>query len=327
MINQFRNFTPLNLVFLVPLAILLCIVTLVNVPSDVRQSIFEPAILNLIGSSPEQFIFPQANILISAGLTLIQAIYLNQVVNKYNILGRSTFLPALLYVSMASMFTPFLILSPALICNFLLIGMIDKLLSIYYRSDNKTVMYDLGLIIAIGTLFYFPFILMFLMLWISLLIFKPFNWREWITGIMGFATVYCILFTIYFWLGLTSEFYQIWSPITHPSFINDSHFEIYDYLALIIPSIILILFIISLQKSFYKNTIHIRKSFQLLFFIFILSFASFYLNPARQEYHFLLCIPPLAIYMAYYFNYAKIRWVYESLFILMLIGFIYFQWF
>lgn len=327
MINQFRNFTPLNLIFLVPLTILLCIGTLINLPSDLRQSIFEPAILNLIRSSPKQYLFAEANILISAGLTLIQAIYLNQVVNKYNLLGRSTFLPALLYVSMASMFTPFLILSPTLICNFLLIGMIDKLLSIYYRIDNKTVMFDLGLIIAIGTLFYFPFILMFLMLWTSLLIFKPFNWREWLTGLIGFSVIYFILFVIYFWLGLTSEFYKIWTPITHPSFSSHSNFDLHDYLALVIPIIILILFIISLQKSFYKNTIHIRKAFQLLFFVFILGLASFYLNPTHQEYHFLLCVPPLAIYMAYYFNYARIRWVYESLFILMLIGFIYFQWF
>lgn len=327
MINQFRKFTPLNLIFLVPLTILLCVGTLLNLPSDLRQSIFEPAVLNLIGSSHQRFLFPEANILISAGLTLLQAIYLNQVVNKYNLLGRSTFLPALLYVSMASMFTPFLILSSTLICNFLLIGMIDKLLSIYYRNDNKTVMFDLGLIVATGTLFYFPFILMFLVLWVSLLIFKPFNWREWLTGLIGFSTIYWALFIIYFWLGLTSEFYKIWSPITHPSFINDSDFDISDYLALIVPSIILVLFIISLQKIFYKSTIHIRKSFQLLFSIFILGFASFYLNPSRQEYHFLLCIPPLAIYMAYYFNYAKIRWIYESLFILMLIGFIYFQWF
>jgi hypothetical protein len=228
---------------------------------------------------------------------------------------------------MASMFTPFLILSPTLFCNFFIIGMIDKLLSIYYRTDNKAAMFDLGLIIAIGTLFYFPFILMFLMLWISLLLFKPFNWREWVTGLVGFATIYFILFLVYFWLGLASDFYKIWSPILHPTFSSDINFDTHDYLALLAPATVILLFAISLQKSFYKNTIHIRKSFQLLFFILILGLASFYINSSHSEYHFLLAIPPLTIYMAYYFNFAKTRWVYESLYILMIIGFIYFQWF
>lgn len=327
MINQFRNFNFFNLIFLVPLALILCLGAFVNLPSELRPFIFEPAILNLIDGKYDQFIFPKTNVLISVGLTLIQGIYLNQVVNKYNLLGRSTFLPALLYVSLASMFTPFLVLSPALICNFLLIIMIDKLLSIYYRSNNITVLFDLGLIIAIGTLFYFPFIAFFLLLWIGLLIFKPFNWREWISGLIGFSSIYFILFIIYFWLDRLADFYKIWSPIAHPSFTTGLNFELHDYLALIIPTIILILFIISLRHSFYKSIVHIRKSFQLLFFMVLLSLISYGLTHSHQTYHLLLAAPPIAIYMAYYFNTAKTRWVYEGLFTLMIIGFIYFQWF
>src|SRR5690606_19044148 len=156
---------------------------------------------------------------------------------------------------------------------------------------------------------------------IGLLIFKPFNWREWIAGLLGFATLYLILFIIYFWLDKSVDFIEIWSPLSNPTFTKGLKFETHDYLALVIPAIILILFIISLRQSFYKSIVHIRKSFQLLFFIFILSLTSFYLNPTYQEYHFLLCIPPLSIYMAYYFNSAKIRWLYESLFLLMIMVF------
>lgn len=327
MIRQFRNFTPLNLIFLVPLAILLCINAFITIPPELKPSVFEPAILNLIGETHVKFISPNVNVFISAAITLLQAIYLNKVVNKYNLLGKSTFLPALLYVSMASMFTPFLILSPVLFCNFLLIGMIDKLLSVYYKSDNKIAMFDLGFIIACGTLFYFPFIIMLLILWLSLLIFKPFNWREWFAGLMGFISIYFILFILYFWLDRLPEFYTIWTPITNPLFITRLNLDIHDYLALTVPCIIVVLFIFSLRRTFYKSIVLIRKAFQLLFFMFILGLASFYLNPEHQEYHFLLCVPPIAIYMAYYFNYAQKRWIYESLFILMIVGFLYFQWF
>lgn len=326
MIHQFRNFTPLNLIFLAPFAIVMCLGAFANLPPELRPTLFEPAILNLIGNFHEQLISPHVNVILSVVLTFLQAMYLNKVVNKYNLLGKSSFLPALIYVSLASMLTPFLILSPTLVCNFLLIGMIDKLLGIYYQMDNKAALFDLGIIIGVGTLFYFPFIAMLPILWISLLIFKPFNWREWLSGLIGFSTIYFILFIIYFWFGRQAEFHNIWLPLTqlHTSSLS---LDFHDYLALIIPTIILLLFIIELRKSFFRSIVHMRKSFQLLFYIFILGVASFYLNHTLQVYHFLLCVPPVSIYMSYYFNTAKIRWLYEGLFALMILGFIYFQWF
>jgi len=41
--------------------------------------------------------------------------------------------------------------------------------------------------------------------------------------------------------------------------------------------------------------------------------------------HFLLCTVPLAVFFAYYFLYAKSKWFYESLYLLLLISIIYFQ--
>src|SRR5690554_6947926 len=197
MINIFRRFTPFNLIYLIPLAFLLCIAAFVNLPENLRPVFFEPAISNLSGGILEGFINPGTSIMITVVITLCQGMLLNFIINKYNILGKPGYLTALLYVTLASMLTPFLTLSPTLICNFLLIWMIDKFLFIYRKTEVNAVMFDLGLIVALGTLFYFPFISMFLLLWISLVIFRPFNWREWIAGVMGFITVYFILFIIY----------------------------------------------------------------------------------------------------------------------------------
>src|SRR3546814_15347011 len=79
----------------------------------------------------------------------------------------------------------------------------------------------------------------------------------------------------------------------------------------------------SIRQNFFKSVIHIRKSFQLLFFMLILGLLSFYLNSNFEEYHFLLCIPPLTIYMAYYFTHARIRWLYEGSFALLILAILY----
>lgn len=325
MINQFRSLTPLNLFFLMPFAAFMFFSAFINLPADLKPTIFEPAIRNLIGDFHERAITPYLNIFIASVLTIIQALYLNQVVNKYNLLGKATYLPALLYIALASMFSSFLVLSSPLLCNFFLIAIINKLLSVYYRVDNKAIMFDLGLIIATGTLFYFPFIAFFPITWLSLLIFKPFNWREWVIGLIGFGTVYFVLFIAYFWRDQMPDFYSIWLPLTK-TFPSSSDQNFYDYLVLIVPAVILILFTISIRQNFYKSMVHVRKSYQLLFYMFLLGFLSFYMSHASLEYHLLVCTPPIAIYMAYYFCHAKIRWLYEGLFTLMIIGFIYFQW-
>lgn len=326
MINQFRKYTPLNILFLSAVGLILCLGVFLHLPRDLMPVFFEPAISNFTGKLYPENISPQANVLITLGLTIIQALLINTIVNRFNLVGRSSFLPALMYMTLASLMLPFLVLSPILICNFLTIWMLDKLLSIYRRAEIKPLMFDLGMIVALGSLVYFPFIVMLLLLWCSLMIFRPFNWREWVAVPVGFVTVYFVLGVAYLWLDRMDAFYEIWRPLTYP-FPTSLHIEIYDYLVLLPLIAIMALFVIILRKNLFKSVVHIRKSFQLLFCMFVLAVASFYLNADWSINHFLLAAPPIAIYMTYYFSYAAKRWFYESMFALLLLTIIYSQFF
>ncbi|MFB5945265.1 DUF6427 family protein [Albibacterium profundi] len=325
MINLFRRYTPVNLIYLIPIALLLCIGAFINVPIDLRPVFFAPALSNLIGNVYEKSITPESSILITLSLTILQGILLNHIISKYNLLGKVNYLTALIFVTLASIITPFLTLSSALLCNFLLIWMIDKLLSVYRAGEIMAVLFDMGLIIAVGSLFYFPFIAMFPVIWFALIIFRSFNLREWIVGVMGFITIYFLLFIIYLWFDMLDAFKMIWHPLTR-TFPTSLNIDLYDYWVLLAPLFILILFIISIRQNFFKSLVFIRKAFQLLFFMLLLATVSFYLNSNLEEYHFLLCVAPLAIYMAYYFTHAKTRWLYESAFALLFLAILYFQW-
>lgn len=326
MITQFRKYSPINILYLIPVALLLCLGAFMHAPADLQTALFAPAIVNLTGSFLESAFVPQSNVLITVALTLIQGILLNRIVNRYNLLGRPSFLPALMYVTLASMLTPFLTLTPTLICNFLLIWMIEKFLSIYRRVEVVGLVYDLGLIVGMGTLFYFPFIAYLILIWMGLLIFRPFNWREWVAGPLGFATVYLLILIVYIWDERISDFYSIWLPLTR-RFPTSLSLDVYDYWVLVVPLTILLLFVVSLRQNIFKSVVHIRKSFQLLFLMLLTGIVSFYLNPQLDVYHFMFCLPPIAIYAAYYFNYASKKWFFESLFILFIFAILFFQWF
>lgn len=326
MIDQFRKYTPLNILLLIAIGVLLCLGAFIHLPAGLQPVFVEPAISNFTGKLYSGTVSPELNVVITLMLTIAQALLLNRVVNTANLIGRPSFLAALMYLALASLILPFLVLSPILICNFLSIWMLSKLLSLYRQTEIKPLMFDLGMIVALGSLVYFPFIIMLLLLWGGLIIFRPFNWREWLAALIGFITVYFLLGVIYYWFGRLEAFYQIWLPLTYP-FPTSIHIELYDYFVLIPVALILILFLVTLRQNFFKSVVHIRKSFQLLAGMLLLAVLSFYLNAELAVNHFLLCVPPIAIYIAYYFNYATKRWFYESVFALLLLTSIYFQFF
>ncbi|WP_270089433.1 DUF6427 family protein [Sphingobacterium sp. SYP-B4668] len=323
-INQFRKFTPINIGLLALIGLALCLGVFLHLPNELTPILFEPALNNLLGLQSGLSLAPQSNVITTLGLTILQAFLLNKVMNDFNFLGKPSFLTALMYMTLASLFIPFLVLSPTLICNFISILMLRKLLTIYHQQDIKSLMFDLGMIVGIGSLIYFPFIVMFFLLWISLIIFRPFSWREWIATLLGLCTIYFMLAVIYYWLDRMEEFFNIFKPFTY-NFPTALSMDFHDYLVLIPIFIALVLFLLILKDQFFKSIVHVRKSFQLLFFMLLLAIGSFYLNPIITESHFLLCAPPITVYLAYYFTYAKNKWIYESMYALIILTIIYFQ--
>ena len=202
--------------------------------------------------------------------------------------------------------------------------MLFKLLDFYKGDNAMSNAYDVGMIVALGTLIYLPFIYMFLLIWIGLIIFRPFNWREWVSGIIGYATIFFFLAVIYYMKDEMSQFYTIWLPLG-TKFPNSIHIDYYNYLILIPVIMILGLCFITLRQNFFKSYVQVRKSFQLLFWFFLIGGLSFYVKEQFNLNHFLLCAVPAAVFFAYYFLYAGKKWFYETLFLLLLAGIIYFQ--
>ena len=300
------------------------LIYIVKAPDHLDFIFVESFTRSLVPVAYENYFSPGANILIAAVLVFIQALLVNYLVNFYNLLGKPSFLPSLLYVVASSLFTPFLILSPPLICNFLLIWMLFKMFGLYKAQDSKSASYDLGIIVAVGSLIYLPFIYFILIAWISLLLFRPFDLRDFLASIFGYITVFFFLAVYYYLNNQLSTIYAIWLPLA-TRFPNSIHINYLNYLVLVPVTIIFILSFFKIQKAFYKSFVQIRKSYQLLLVLFIVAGLSFYVKAEFRLSHFLLCTIPAGVFMAYYFLYATRRWFYEFLFVLVVGSIIFFQ--
>ncbi|MHA4894077.1 DUF6427 family protein [Pedobacter sp. PWIIR3] len=322
MINQFRTLNPLNLLILFAYTFFMRIAIYADLPAVLQFEFLESYAKFLI-AIPVSSISPMANVTLAGILILVQAILFNRIVNNHSLLNKPGYLPALLYVTSASLFMPFLILSPTLICNFLLILIMDKFLKIGKSPTAIMIMFDIGMLIAIGTLIYFPFIVMLSMLWLSLLLYRSFNWREWVSGLVGFLIIFFFVGVYYYWNDSLSQFYKIWLPLGN-KFPSVFKINYNDYLVLIPVALMIILASLQLRENFFRSFISTRKAFQMLFFMFIISILSFYTKPDFSVYHFLLCVPPGSVLLAYYFSNARKRWFYESLFLILVFAIQYF---
>jgi hypothetical protein len=323
MINQFRQLNPLNILLLVLFTFFMRLAIFIDQPQNLQFEFLESFAKFFIQIPQTSYFSAFANLSIAAVLLLIQALLFNRLINNHNLLAKPSYLPALLYITGASLFLQFFILSPPLICNFLLIWILSKFLNLGKAPNAISIMFDIGMIIGLGTLIYFPFIVFLALLWLSLLLYRSFNLREWMAGFLGFLTIFFFLAVFYYWNDNLNQFYQIWSPLTNqfPSLLK---LNLNDYLVLVPVVLILILALLQLRNNFFRSFIVTRKAFQMLFFMLLITLISFYAKTDFKVFHFILSVPPGAVFLAYYFSNAKKRWVYESLFAILIITIQYF---
>lgn len=323
MIQLFRSHNPINIFWLVVVLFIMRINVLAHLPVSPDAS-FTGLFSRLLVPAPAAYFSFSGNILWAAIIVLIQALWFNYCINNNNLLGKPSFLPALLFVTVSSLFTSFYKLSEPLICNFLMIWMLQKLLQFYKTEEATSTAYDLGLIVGIGTLIYFPFVVLFVVIWIGLLIFRAFNWHEWASALMGFLTILFFLSVYYYCTNQTVAFHKLWLSFDAqiPSISNPQH---YHYLVLLPLVLIFILSLFRLQTNFLKSMVMVRKTFQSLLFILLIVALASLIKTDFSFNHFLLVTVPIASLSAYYFLYAVKKWFYESLYLLLLFSVLYFQ--
>lgn len=125
--------------------------------------------------------------LIALTLVLTTAIILNRALNRYELYRNTTYLPALVYVLISSMYGFQLALSPAIFANLFLVLALIQLLGIYRQESAKTRVFNAGFLLSIATMFFIPAAFALPVIFMTLVIIRPFVWREWAFALIGFT--------------------------------------------------------------------------------------------------------------------------------------------
>ena len=271
------------------------------------------------------FVFPNWLLkIIAIVLVSAQAIYLNIIINNNEVLYRNTNLPALIYPMVISFMPQLLWLHPILFVNAILLFALNRIFSTYKHPNPLSRYFDIGFLIAMASLFYFPAVFLILLVFVSLAIIRPFVWREWVSTIIGLLLPYFFISVYYFW---TDRLNYFWLKVI-PYQISDIFLlqSFYSYISkgiIAVTGIILILALIRLRTNFTKNAIKTREFQKITVVYLFLSILIYVITEDTFSYSIAITAIPASVLSAYYFLTLRKKWIYESLFFAWLLAIIF----
>jgi hypothetical protein len=214
----------------------------------------------------QYWVFPVLGLLI----LIFNALSLNNVLIRHELCPKNTLLGAFIFIFLMSQSPAASSLNPVLLASIFIIPAFDNILRTYGKADPTQEVFSAAFLLALASLFYFPSILLILILLFSFIVFSTFSIRQFLVALSGIMAVYLYLTLFYFLtdrlegqLAVYSEFFGNLSIVNLP-------LTFHQY---VIWGMHLILFVLSaLFISSHMNEWNIsvrRKSTLMFWFIFI----------------------------------------------------------
>ena len=253
-------------------------------------------------------------------LIISQAFLLNYIINKNEAINAQSYVPALVYIIFMSNSSQMLELHPPLFANLFLLFAISTLISSYRQDVAFSEAFDVGFLISIATLFYFPYIVFLPLIGIGLIIFRPFIWREWVISLIGVLVPYLLVTTYYFWNNTLDYLWydKMLAPVLNQELVFNFPKSVYVTFGI---SVFIILISFSkLFKNLNTGAQKSKKSIVLLVWFFILSLTSLLVIPTVSAIYLSALAIPCSVFCANYFMNVKKQWWAEFLFLILVVS-------
>ncbi len=267
--------------------------------------------------------YPFLITLISFSFIFCEALLINYIIQKNEIINTTSFLPALVYMILMSLQPEMFSLHPIVIANLFLLLALHTLMQSYRKETSFSEAFDTGLFISLAAMFYIPSIVFILLLWIGLIVLRPFVWREWVISFAGLVLPWIFLVFYYFWndkldtLQYDALYYTI---ITPQKSFTISAFSFADYAQI---GILLTGAMFSSGRflaDLSKGTVRTRSNLFLMVYCLLLSFCSIFLAPSYSIAYLSFLAIPFTVFFSSYLLFVKKQWMAELLFLLLIIS-------
>jgi len=251
-------------------------------------------------------------VIIAMILVISGALLFNYALTKFDLVPKNTLVPAMVYIVLLSYSPSLLALHPVAIPVLLMLLVLYFLFQVYTEEEAFAPIFNIGFLIGISSMFYFPSIFFILFIWLTFIVYRLYSWREWTIPITGIITPYLFLFTYYFLTDSLEPAYLAYaayfSKITIFQFSFD--FSILNY---IITSLVILFSIwagVLLLSNIQEKIISLRKRYWTIYYLLAIAIFTYIFSDIFFKWHQVFSLIPASVFLAYTFSQLKnLRWI------------------
>ncbi len=252
------------------------------------------------------------HVIIALILVISGALVFNYSLAKFDLVPKNTLVPAMVYIVLMSYSPGLLSLHPAALPALFTVLILYYLFQVYTEEEAYAQTYNIGLLIGISSLFYFPFVFFILFIWLTFIVYRLYFWREWMIPLTGIITPYLFLFTYYFLIGNLEPAYLAYADYFSKLTLFNFSFE-FSVMNYIITALIILLFLWSaflLLSDIQEKIISLRKRYWAVFWLFAVAMFTNIFSDTFFKWHQVFILIPISVFIAYAFSQVrKLRWI------------------
>ncbi|MFH2142704.1 MAG: hypothetical protein ABIJ97_09795 [Bacteroidota bacterium] len=257
--------------------------------------------------------YPLLLLIFNVLLITIQAFIINHYNAKHIFIEGKTYLPGILFILFSSVIMVNYPFHSIITANFFMLIGLNFLFNSYSDENYLTDTFMFGFFTGIACLFYFPYFLILIAVWIGNIIFNQFNLRKWIAHFIGFLSIAFITVSINF---VFYDLNDLFKSIEYSMQSNHSELQFHDILFISFFILIIIFSFFHTLMVDYQKKIKSRKYSR--FFLFISVFivvASIF----KRNYWMIMPIATFYVYLLSAYLYHRRNNFFKEIIILVIV--------
>ncbi len=275
---------------------------------------FYSIIVHLLGP------YKLAGTLISFFFMIIQAWMFNRALTDKNLVDRNSKLPALVYIVLMSSHFSLTGLQPVWFANFFLILALDKIFDVFRDEAVFIEIFNVGFLISLASLFYFPALVFILLIISALLIYYLTNIRAILASIMGFMLPWLFVALYFFWIDTLAEQMHAFTILNIERVLSSWPADYWGWIRLITTAITGLIAIASIYLGGLRDKpVRIRKRYQVILAYLLISLVALFFAGQLTTIHSGIILLPLAAIVAIFFQENRNNLLNEILFTILVL--------
>jgi hypothetical protein len=250
---------------------------------------------------------------------IVVAVVMQQINSRFAFIRIRNMIPAPLFILILGGMMHIHTMHPVYFGALFMLFAIYRLFGIYDKSKQYAAVFDAGLLIGIGSLFYFGllFLLPAFLIGVGILG-RDTRWRDYTILVVGFFVPLVFALSIGI---LTEHFLEILKAFEQNMLTTNKQLQLKPQILAFLGFLVLITILGSIRiiQQYDTKKVSSRKYFVFLFLIFIFSLGAFVFIPAISHEVLLISAIPVAYLIANYLAFMKSRFFSELLFTLLII--------